>query len=118
MLKRIEVGIDCRDPKAQAAFWSVALGYGIGDLDPAGIYLDLTPPSESMPVIYFQVVEEGKFSKNRLHLDLWEDDPDRVIDELVALGAHRLGDPQSGSAGGWWQVMSDPEGNEFCVCRA
>ncbi len=118
MLERIEIGIDCRDPEALAGFWAIALGYEIGDMDPAGIYLDLVPPTPDHPVVYFQRVPEDKITKNRVHLDLRESDPVEKIAELVALGARTMGEPQSGSAGGWWQVLADPEGNEFCVCRA
>ena len=67
-------------------------------------------------MIYFQRVPEEKIVKNRLHMDLYVDDIEATADSLVAQGGSRLGDPQSGSAGGRWQVMTDPEGNEFCLC--
>jgi predicted enzyme related to lactoylglutathione lyase len=118
MVVRLEIGIDCRDAQALATFWSAALGYAIGDLDPAGVYLDLVPPSGGLPVVYLQRVPEEKSTKNRVHLDLWEEDPLARIELLEHLGGRRIGAPRTGSAGGWWQVMADPEGNEFCVCRA
>jgi len=118
MATRIEIGIDCQDPVGLAPFWSAALGYAIGDLDHAGLYLDLLPPVPELPVVYFQRVPEPKATKNRVHLDLLVTDPEPEVRRLCALGASLVGDPQSGSEGGWWQVMSDPEGNEFCVCRA
>ena len=112
----IEIGIDCRDPEALAPFWVVATGYELGDFDPAENYLDLRPPSKEFPLIYFQRVPEDKIVKNRLHLDLYVDDVDTSADLLVTRGGTRLGDLQTGSAGGTWQVMADPEGNEFCLC--
>jgi predicted enzyme related to lactoylglutathione lyase len=115
---RLEIGIDCADPGTLAEFWAAALGYRVGDLDPAGIYLDLIPPDPALPVVYFQGVPESKTTKNRVHLDLYEIDPAATIARLVGLGATPIGEPRSGSLGGWWQVMADPEGNEFCVCRA
>jgi predicted enzyme related to lactoylglutathione lyase len=118
VLHRIEIGIDCRDPEGLAAFWSEALHYSIGDLDPAGDYLDLVPPSANFPIVYLQRVSEEKSTKNRVHIDLWEDDPEAAVRALESRGARRFGSPQTGSAGGWWQVMTDPEGNEFCVCRS
>jgi hypothetical protein len=118
MVRRVEIGIDCSDPESLARFWSVALGYAIGDLDPAGVYLDLVPPSGELPVVYLQRVPEKKATKNRVHLDLWDEEPIGRIEILEQLGARRIGLPRTGSAGGWWQVMEDPEGNEFCVCRA
>ena len=115
---RVEIGIDCQDPTALAPFWSAALGYAVGDMDAAGDYLDLVPPSGSAaPVVYLQRVPEPKSTKNRLHLDLYTPEAESLIARLETLGAQRSGDPRSGSEGGWWQVMVDPAGNEFCVCR-
>lgn len=114
---RIEIGIDCRDPERLAPFWAAALGYRIGDLDRAGVYLDLVPPDPDLPVVYLQKVPEAKAVKNRLHLDLYAADPDGLVARLVGLGATPEGPPRSGSEGGTWQVLTDPEGNEFCVCR-
>ena len=115
---RVEICIDSQDPEALAPFWSAALGYGIGDMDSAGDYLDLVPPAGSAaPVVYLQRVPEPKSTKNRLHLDLYTADAQGLVARLETLGATRSGDPMSGSEGGWWQVMTDPAGNEFCVCR-
>jgi predicted enzyme related to lactoylglutathione lyase len=114
---RIEIGIDSVTPEQLAPFWAEALGYAIGDMDRAGTYLDLVPPEAQMPVVYLQRVPEPKTVKNRLHLDLRTAQPEETIKRLLALGATKLGTPMTGSEGGWWQVMSDPEGNEFCVCN-
>jgi predicted enzyme related to lactoylglutathione lyase len=115
---RIEIGIDSVMPEELAPFWAEALGYAIGDMDRAGTYLDLIPPGREMPVVYLQRVPERKTVKNRLHLDLWTAEVEQTIARLISLGATRLGSVVSGSEGGSWQVMADPEGNEFCVCRA
>jgi predicted enzyme related to lactoylglutathione lyase len=114
---RIEIGIDSVAPERLAPFWADALGYTIGDMDQAGTYLDLVPPEPEMPVVYLQRVPEPKTVKNRLHLDLRTLEPEETITRLVSLGATRLGTPMTGSEGGWWHVMADPEGNEFCVCN-
>jgi predicted enzyme related to lactoylglutathione lyase len=113
---RLEIGIDCEDPEALAPFWAAALGYDTGDLDRDGTYLDLVPPEKEMPIVYLQRVSEKKVSKNRLHLDLFTSEPREDIAALESIGATPLGAPLTGSEGGWWQVMADPEGNEFCVC--
>jgi len=112
---RIEIGIDSVAPEALAPFWADALGYSIGDMDRAGTYLDLVPPEPSLPVVYLQRVPESKTVKNRLHLDLYTAEPEVLVEKLVSLGARRL-EVNSGSEGGTWQVMADPQGNEFCVC--
>lgn len=112
---RLEVGIDCRDPVALAPFWLAALDYlGVrGDGEP---YLDLLPPTGAPPV-YLQRVPEGKTVKNRVHLDLFTPEPEALVDRLVALGATRVGEPFGDGPAWSWQVLADPEGNEFCVCR-
>ena len=117
MNPRIEIGIDALDLRVLSEFWSAALGYSIGDLDRAGVYLDLVPPAPALPVVYLQLVSEKKLAKNRLHLDLYVAEPEATIADLIALGAAALSPPRSGSEGGWWRVLADPEGNEFCVCK-
>ena len=115
MAIRIEIGIDSVAPDALAPFWAYALGYSIGDMDRAGTYLDLVPPEPNMPVVYLQRVPEPKTVKNRLHLDLYTAEPEVLVKQLVSLGAECL-EVNSGSETGTWQVMADPQGNEFCVC--
>ncbi|MFF0593223.1 VOC family protein [Streptomyces antibioticus] len=65
--------------------------------------------------LLFQRVPEAKSVKNRLHLDL-HPGAGRLADEverLTALGASVLREVKEPS--GQWVVMTDPEGNEFCV---
>ena len=76
------------------------------------------PPRPDLPVVYLQRVSDRKTVKTRVHIDLYELDAPAKIASLLARGATLLGAPQTGSQGGWWQVLADPEGNEFCVCDA
>jgi len=114
----MEIGIDSVDPERLAIFWASALEYEVGDFDSDGIYLDLVPPNPAFPVVFLQRVPEPRTSKNRLHLDLYVSNPAEAVAALVALGARTVGAPRTGTDGGWWQVLTDPEGNEFCVCDA
>lgn len=53
--------------------------------------------------------------KNRLHLDVHAG-PERreaEVERLVGLGATVL--REVAEQGGTWVVLTDPEGNEFCV---
>ena len=62
---------------------------------------------------------DGKTIKNRLHIDLaphTTDDRDAEIARLLAMGATRVDVGQSDDA--TWDVLADPEGNEFCVLSA
>ena len=81
------------------------------------IQFGLVPPDPTLPVVYLQRVPEPKTIKNRLHLDILTAEAEKTIGRLTALGATRVGTAMSGAEGGWWQVMADPEGNEFCICR-
>jgi hypothetical protein len=83
-------------------------------------------PEGNGPRVFFQQVPEDKVAKNRVHLDvraapgLHGDDRMAALetecDRLVALGAKRLRrfEPEPPLSGGFI-VMTDPEGNEFCL---
>ncbi|AGS71137.1 VOC family protein [Streptomyces collinus] len=65
--------------------------------------------------LLFQRVPEAKTVKNRLHLDLHPRAGRRAdeVARLESLGARVLREVKE--AGGEWVLMTDPEGNEFCV---
>jgi predicted enzyme related to lactoylglutathione lyase len=62
--------------------------------------------------LIFTPVPEDKTIKNRLHLDFRPDDQDAEVDRLLRAGAQRVDIGQESVP---WVVLSDPEGNEFCV---
>ncbi|RFU39721.1 hypothetical protein DZF91_20905 [Actinomadura logoneensis] len=63
----------------------------------------------------FAATDRPKADKNRLHLDLaGGPDHEREIERLLALGATRI---DIGQGDVPWDVLADPEGNEFCVVR-
>jgi predicted enzyme related to lactoylglutathione lyase len=113
---RVEVCIDCADPQRLASWWAAVLGEGEvqGSGEP---YCTIAGVPAGLPELVFQRVPEAKAGKNRLHLDLYVDDPAAEVARVEALGATRIDEPvQGGDACAWWQVMADPEGNEFCIC--
>ena len=113
---RMLITLDCRDPLELATFWTQALDYEVlGGEGQAWVRLGST--SESMlPPLYLQRVGEAKTVKNRQHFCLCFADPEGAVSRLESLGATRAGEPFGGRP--WrWQVMADPEGNEFCVVR-
>jgi Glyoxalase-like domain len=83
-------------------------------------------PDEHGPRIFFQQVSEDKIAKNRVHLDVRAapglHGEERMAaletecERLVALGAARVRrfDPEPPLSAGYI-VMTDPEGNEFCL---
>src|SRR5438477_4236745 len=108
----LDLVIDCADPQALAEFWAPALGYRkVGFREP---YFLLLPPERTQPPLLLQRVPEPKTAKNRVHLDIRNDDVAREVTRLEGLGARPLREGQEG--GTRWVTMADPEGNEFCVC--
>ncbi|MFJ4923075.1 VOC family protein [Streptomyces sp. NPDC088725] len=107
-----EIVFDCADPGTLARFWSTLLGGSPVERDPDWSYID--PPGFAR--IAFQRVPEGKTAKNRLHLDLDAGDIGTATAEAVRLGASRVGGIVSQKAGDF-QVLLDPEGNEFCFVQ-
>jgi hypothetical protein len=104
------LAIDCHDPPELARWWSRLLGGSVevaedGDATlrvPGGLAID------------FARVPEAKTVKNRLHLDLRSTDLADATAQALALGATRADDIYDQ---GRWQVLRDPEGNEFCLLR-
>ncbi|QGQ19220.1 VOC family protein [Cellulomonas sp. JZ18] len=144
MDRRFQLTFDALDPQALGTFWTHVLGYveepppeGFDDWESAlrawGMpeerwndgYAIVDPAGEG-PRIFLQRVPEGKTAKNRMHLDVGLPgggprgaDPDRAgvrarAAELAELGGRVVGEfDEPGS--GFWVVMQDPEGNEFCL---
>ena len=110
--RAVEVCIDVNDSVLESTFWCEFLGYQvIGSNDARWVCLE---HPRGLPVINLQRVPESKSGKNRLHLDVFVEEPEQWIDLAVSLGAAkvRLHDAQDD----WYCVMHDPEGNEFCIC--
>lgn len=112
MALRVEmVTIDCRDPRALATWWARQLGGQVR----AGFEEDfvvVTFPDGGVR-LGFQQVEEPTPGKNRLHLDLASGDVEHEANRLMAEGALEVA--RVDVSGGSWIVLSDPEGNQFCV---
>ncbi|MEU8385113.1 VOC family protein [Streptosporangium sp. NPDC048865] len=112
------VTFDCARPYELAAFWRDATG---GELHP-----DTEKDDDEVLLrggradLLFIRVPEGKAVKNRVHLDVTGSagtTRDEEVERLTGLGATVFEDHRAPDGGGW-VTMLDPEGNEFCVCRA
>ena len=137
-----QVTFDAESPRRLAEFWATALNDRIDpppepfrswpealaawglppDDDEVNAIVD---PGGFGPRLYFQRVPEEKTGKNRVHLDVGVGrgiaDPDERwaavaahVELLVAAGAGILQERRS-DFGDHWMVLTDPEGNEFCV---
>lgn len=106
--------LDCQDPTALAEFWAGALDYAtVGD---ASAYVMLLPNGRPGPKLLLQQVPEPKTTKNRMHVDIDAVDIEAEAARLEALGALRVQPEQLHEHGTSWILMTDPVGNEFCVC--
>lgn len=138
MAQRIQIAIDCVDPDRLAAFWAPELGYeqmappdGYASWaehnraqaeEPDEAWIKVADPDGRGPTLLFHRVPEAKIVKNRVHLDVKaSNEPpgdrqhqvDVFIEKIVALGGSRIRDVSDDA--GFFAVMEDPEGNEFCV---
>jgi predicted enzyme related to lactoylglutathione lyase len=106
--------ITCDGTREVGYFWSAALGWPlVWDRDEETA---IRAPDGTGPLITWGGPPLApKIAKNRLHLDIAP--PDHVdqqaeVDRLVSLGATRIDIGQRDVS---WVVMTDPDGNEFCV---
>jgi hypothetical protein len=106
-----EVVVDCADPGLLARFWAGVLGGEPQQRDPDWASLD----APGWTRLAFQRVPEPKTVKNRLHLDVEVTDLPAATAQAEALGARRVGEIVRGV--GSFQVLLDPEGNEWCLVR-
>lgn len=106
------ITIDCADPRSLAEFWTKALDLEIS-FDAEGEYVQLTSTGQHKYYLGLQRVPEKREGKNRVHADFATTDREGEVERLVALGAVRHADHSI--PGLDWTVLSDPEGNEFCV---
>jgi hypothetical protein len=102
--------VAAKDPILLGRWWQEALRWVVVDDGPD--VFEIRPAPDRLPGLLFVPVPEAKTVKNRLHLDFRPDNRDLEVDRLLALGASRAdigqGEPP-------WVVLTDPEGNEFCV---
>lgn len=141
MVTKFQVAFDCESPRRMAEFWGEALGYQLQPPPPGFTSWDAFADANNIPEdqrdnisalidpgggprLFFQRVPEPKTAKNRVHLDVNLSDQNVVpeerkrqiiaeVERLTTLGASRIGEGEE--LGVSWVVMTDPEGNEFCV---
>ena len=110
---KVELVLDCADPKRLATFWRDALDYRDYYAD---VTLAVLVPKEGIgSPLLLQGVPEPKAGKNRMHLDIVVDDVEVEANRLQVLGAHRIDEAAQSLGGTRWVRMYDPEQNEFCV---
>lgn len=104
------ITIDTNDLEASRAFWSAVTGYEVGSTDESGAFLN--DPTGVGTGIYLQVVPEPATAKNRVHLDIAAEDVPAEVTRIVELGATKVADHDG------WTVLTDTDGNHFCIVPA
>jgi hypothetical protein len=104
----VVIDVNAIDPMRR--FWEGALGYRAEDVEDD--WVKLIPPDGGVN-ISLQLVPEKPAGKNRLHLDLYSSDQEGDVKRLVGLGASVVNDGRGDVED--FIVLSDPEGNLFCV---
>ena len=106
------ITMDVNDLETCAKFWSQVLGIGILYQDEK--YLRLGQKGER-PTLLLQKVPEPHKVKNRVHIDLDVADLDVAVSRVQELGGNKL--RELSEYGIKWAVMTDPNGNEFCLVQ-
>lgn len=99
--------VDSADAVAQATWWGRVLGGEV--VHHAGGWSSVQGvPGLPGTTLDFVPVPEAKTVKNRVHWDVETSDPLALLDAGATLLHARGGDLE-------WDVLADPEGNEFCA---
>jgi glyoxalase superfamily protein len=122
-----DIVVDCAHPASLARFWVAVLDdYAVAPYDEAELARlrasGIDDPEDDPKVLveagpgvrpryWFVLVPEPKTVKNRLHLDLHADDRPAELERLVGLGARIEAELER------WTVLTDLEGNEFCLLK-
>jgi predicted enzyme related to lactoylglutathione lyase len=103
--------INCADMELMTRFWSQALTLASSSAAQGDDFRVLRGEHGRLSL---QLSRTPVTARDQMHLDLYTDDQAAEVERLTGLGAtfvRRNRDP-----GDDYVVMTDPEGNEFCVC--
>jgi hypothetical protein len=98
------------DPRGLALWWAQALDWLVTFEEPGEIEIRATP--DATPGLVFVHGPQALTRQNRLHIDLRPDDQEAEVRRLLDHGARPV---DIGQGDVPWVVLSDPEGNVFCV---
>jgi predicted enzyme related to lactoylglutathione lyase len=105
--------IDCNDLDVMSNFWENLLGLETKWSNDT--YRFMLRPDGRRPGLVLQSVPERPVTKNRVHFDLEVADVDATVERARELGASVAAKVEE--EGIAWTVMTDPEGNFFCIQR-
>lgn len=103
--------INCADMEVMTRFWAGALHLAPSSAAPGDDFRKLRGDQAS---ISLQLARTAVSARDQMHLDLYSDDQAAEVERLAGLGARVVRHHQDPDED--YVVMTDPEGNEFCVC--
>ena len=106
------VVINCENPQRLAEFWTRALEMDV--LEDYDSFVELGRPGSPV-TLGLQHVPECRTGPNRVHIDLHGEPREAAAQRLVELGATIRGEQSPPGLDLVWTVLTDPEGNEFCI---
>jgi len=102
--------INCADLDLMTRFWSRAL-HLVPAAEDDGDFRVLRGERVNVSL---QRARTPVSARDQMHLDLYTDDQAAEVERLTGLGAQTVRHHRE--PGDDYVVMTDPEGNEFCVC--
>ena len=106
------VVVSCTDPRVMARFWNAAMDWTLHEVNDD--FARLRSAAGVGPYLEFVRVPVGTVW-TRVHLDLRPYLRDDQAGEVVRLRSLGAMDADIGQGDVPWVVLTDPEGNEFCV---
>lgn len=103
--------INCADMELMTSFWSQALHLVPTPAEQGDEFRVLRGDHVNLSL---QLSRTPVSARDQMHLDLYSNDQAAEVQRLAGLGARVVrhhDDPEDD-----YVVMTDPEGNEFCVC--
>ena len=111
------ITIDCADPYRLARWWCDVFGVEPHPDDYPDDPEAICSLGDGVPRLLFERILEQKTGKNRVHIDIQPNGRrDDEVARVIGLGATFVADHRKTDGSGW-VVLSDPEGNEFCIER-
>jgi predicted enzyme related to lactoylglutathione lyase len=103
--------INCADLELMTGFWSQALHLKPSSQQGDDDFRVLRGDRVNLSL---QVADTPVTGRDQMHLDLYTDEQAAEVERLTGLGARVVRHVQNPDED--YVVMTDPEGNEFCVC--
>src|SRR5512139_318941 len=105
------ITFDCSDPDSLADWWAKVVDGNVNAVAPGEFVM---VAREGSPTLGFQRVPDPTPGKNKVHVDLHAADREAEVARLVEMGARETGRNSFGPDFSW-VVLTDPEGNAFCI---